>query len=129
MEHGVSQDLLEFVSQLTVETFVAFPVEDMDDTELKMTRWQENHCKYMLLICQEVCASCPHQSCPQRPVLSGYGMPGGAARARSPVPPCAPAVAEFGSHRRGDACEWVEGGRSHKPTDSFWLGESDACPC
>lgn len=53
MEHGVSKDLLEFVSQLTVETFVAFPVEDIDDSELKMTRWQENHCKYMLLICQE----------------------------------------------------------------------------
>jgi hypothetical protein len=53
VEHGVSQNLLDFVSQLTVETFVAFPGEDMNQ-ELKMTRWQENHCKYMLLICQEV---------------------------------------------------------------------------
>ena len=36
VEHGVSQNLLDFVSQLTVETFVAFPGEDMNHQELKM---------------------------------------------------------------------------------------------
>eukprot|EP00242_Pyramimonas_sp_CCMP2087_P013700 CAMPEP_0198199812 /NCGR_PEP_ID=MMETSP1445-20131203/2966_1 /TAXON_ID=36898 /ORGANISM="Pyramimonas sp., Strain CCMP2087" /LENGTH=254 /DNA_ID=CAMNT_0043869711 /DNA_START=127 /DNA_END=887 /DNA_ORIENTATION=- len=54
MYHGISQDILDFVGGLTVQTFRDFPVAGDDVETFKLSAWQEKHVTYMLQICQEV---------------------------------------------------------------------------
>eukprot|EP00238_Polyblepharides_amylifera_P001473 CAMPEP_0196571922 /NCGR_PEP_ID=MMETSP1081-20130531/2059_1 /TAXON_ID=36882 /ORGANISM="Pyramimonas amylifera, Strain CCMP720" /LENGTH=589 /DNA_ID=CAMNT_0041889063 /DNA_START=103 /DNA_END=1872 /DNA_ORIENTATION=- len=53
MYFGISPDILDFVAGLTVQTFRDFP-NIGEEQEVKLTDWQTSHCKYMLLICQEL---------------------------------------------------------------------------
>jgi len=53
MFYGISQDILDYVGALNVHTFRDFPIADGEPV-FKMTEWQEKHCKYMLMISQEL---------------------------------------------------------------------------
>eukprot|EP00239_Pterosperma_sp_CCMP1384_P003968 CAMPEP_0197848270 /NCGR_PEP_ID=MMETSP1438-20131217/8112_1 /TAXON_ID=1461541 /ORGANISM="Pterosperma sp., Strain CCMP1384" /LENGTH=326 /DNA_ID=CAMNT_0043460427 /DNA_START=136 /DNA_END=1113 /DNA_ORIENTATION=- len=52
-EYGITEEVLEFVRGLTVQTFRDFP-SPAEEKPVKMTSWQENHCRLLLRVCDEV---------------------------------------------------------------------------